>query len=359
MKRAALAIALLVGVLVTLPARAESIAGSTFASGNWRGAAFEANGRFTHCGMSARYRSGISMFFSVSGDWTWRIAWQHDDWRLTVGQAVPVTFWIDSFQPRQVNAKATQASFAIAELPAEANMFDLFRRGYMLYVTAEGRRFQFSLDGTYAALTSLGMCVKQQRQIAGLDPAPTPPQLRGPAPHEPQPTPRPQADLPQPTMEQRLQAMTVVANMLAQSDMGGFRILSDSELRTLDNSFLNIGHIVWQGPRVLGMLRIIPRGAAASVDEVAANILAGDSRSCKGTFASGFTSDELGAAKRMFSACDSAVLRVLLRYTVVAADDGVFYIFLTTGRHGDLANRDTIDQAEATLRKAVYEVMRR
>ena len=358
MRRLAAA-AILVSAASAFPASAEMLPGTGFVLGNWRGGAYETDKKFTHCAMAARYVSGITMFFSVSDNWTWRAMWHHQSWRLTPGQTVPITYQIDSYPPRRLTAEAMDAQLARAELPATGDVFDQFRRGYLLTVFAEGQQYQFKLDGTHAALTQLGNCVRSQREVAGLSPPPPP--LQTPAPQRSTDKPPPlRKAWPRATAEQRLEATKVVANIMARTDLGDFRILPDSEVKGLGSEFLNSADVVWQTPGLLGLLRIVPKGLVDGVDDIASELLAGDSKSCKGTFASGFITDEVdGAAKRMFAACETSLSSIILRYTIVPAADGSHYVFITTGRRGEQANREAIDKGEASLRKAVHEVMRR
>jgi hypothetical protein len=217
--------ALAITVLNGSPASADMLPGTAFVSGNWRGGAFETNKRFTHCAIYTRYLSGITMFFAVSDNWTWRAMWHHEGWRLTPGQSVTITLWIDSFPPRQLTAQAANPQLARTELPATSELFNQFRRGYLLTVVAEGQQYQFKLDGTNAALTQLSNCVRIQRQIAGLDPPPAPPP---PAPKASPPAAEvpPQRKVwPRATAEQRLEATKLVANIMARADVGEFRIL--------------------------------------------------------------------------------------------------------------------------------------
>jgi hypothetical protein len=323
-------------IAAPIPAAADELPGSRFASGHWAGAAYDKNRAFSHCAMSAGYRSGISMLFSVSENWTWRVGWMHKDWKLPVGQNIPITYWIDGFPPRQLVARAQSATLAFAELPAQVEVFDLFRKGYVLYVQAEGQRYQFNLEGTYAALTTLGECVKRYRTVAQTPPQPS---------------------LPKASAEQRLEATQVVANIVARSDVGDVRILSDGEVQRLGVAYLQSADVVWQAPGLLGLLRILPKGSVANTDEAASTILADDGRACKGTFVSGFTDDALtGSAKRMFSACETSLNSNVFRYTLVPWVDGSIWMFVTTGRQGAQADRQAIDKAEVGLRKAVYDV---
>jgi hypothetical protein len=335
-------------VVQAVPAIADEMPGTRFVSGNWRGAAYDTASRFSHCAMSAGYKSGITMFFSVSENWTWRIGWAHRDWKLPAGREIPITVSIDSFPPRQMLARVQRPDFALAELPAKIDIFDLFRKGYSLAVFAEGQRYAFNLDGTYAALTTLLQCVSQNRQFAASPPA-------KPTTAIPVSPPTP-ANSPRATAEQRLEATKMVANIMAQADLPGFRMLSDGEVKAIGNDFLNSVDLVWQAEGVLGTLRVLPKEPGKNIDDIASQILAEDSKACKGTFASGFTADDAGNAKRMFTACDSTLTTLMLRYTIVSINNDVVYLFTTTGRKGEQGNRDTIDKAEVSLRRAVFNV---
>lgn len=353
MRRLTLAAALAAIMSLPLPAGADMMPGSSFTSGEWQGAAYDRNGRFSHCAVNATYRSGIRVLFSVSSDWTWRIGFAHGDWKFTTGESAPITFWIDGFAPYQVTATAARPDLVLAELPDKAALFEQFQRGYKLTVVALNRQYGFNLTGTFVALDRLAQCVMAQRQNAGLGGAPAP---SGAAPATPPPPPAPGRA----TLEQRLEATKLVANIMARSEMSSFRILSDKEVKAIGSRYLNNADVVWQAPGLLGILRIIPKGTAKGLNDTASELLASEAKACKGTFASGFTADALTeSTRRMFTACETPILRLLVRYTIVDTPEGSHFIFITTGRQGEQGNREAIEKAEVALRNAVFEVMGR
>ena len=201
------AIAFAAALMAGATARAELINGSQFQSGNWKGAAYtnDTTGRFSHCAMSTAYQSGISMFFAISDNYTWRLGWSNTSWNLNVNQTYAVSLSVDGVNAGTVQAKAVNKQFAVAELPAQATLFDLFRRGNLLTMVSGNDRFQFSLLGTNAALTLLGTCTRTQLAAAPAQPAPPPPaggpkpgpiavpDPAGPGPTQPtaQPSPQP------------------------------------------------------------------------------------------------------------------------------------------------------------------------
>jgi hypothetical protein len=159
MKRVrALAVALVAVCSWHTSAKADLIPGSRVTIGGWSLSAHDRAGRFSHCAISAPYKSGIRMLFSVSGDQSWRVGWTHESWRFTKGQTVDLTLLVDNAGPFPLKAVAATENLALAELPAKEELFDVMRRGNRMTVRAMGNTYAFNLDGTYAALTEVLNC---------------------------------------------------------------------------------------------------------------------------------------------------------------------------------------------------------
>ncbi len=204
MKRA-LAIALVAVCLSQTPARADLIAGSRATIGGWSLSAHDRAGKFSHCAISAPYKSGIRMLFSVSGDQSWRVGWTHESWRFTKGQSVDLTLLVDNAGPFPLKAVAATENLALAELPAKEELFDVMRRGNRMTVRAMGNTYAFNLDGTYAALSEVLNCTARYGGGSGTPPGtstsagtspPAPPAPAAPAP--PLMPPQASASPPQP-----------------------------------------------------------------------------------------------------------------------------------------------------------------
>ena len=118
-------------------------------------------------------------------------------------------------------------------------------------VNAEGNQYAFSLDGTYAAHTELISCVNGSVKAV----RPPVPIIRAPSTVPPSPS----ADL---SVDQRLEATTLVANILSQGDLNGFRILTSKEVQELNIPALSKWHVVWKAENGLGVMRIIPPNIA-------------------------------------------------------------------------------------------------
>lgn len=174
---------LLALALLTPAARADLMAGSNIVSGNWAGGAYDANGKFSHCVVQSGYRSGITMYFSVSSNSSWRVGWSYPSWQLTVGQKVPVSVSVDGAANYQLQAVAASNVLVTAELPETADVFNQFRRGMRLNVNALGNNYTFNLDGTFAALTEIVNCANR---YAGTAPPPQTNQQPSPSQTQPQ-----------------------------------------------------------------------------------------------------------------------------------------------------------------------------
>ena len=204
MKRA-LAIALVAVCFWQNPARADLIPGSRTTVGGWSLSAHDrAGGKFSHCAISAPYKSGIRMLFSVSGNQSWRVGWTHESWRFTKGQSVDLTLLVDNAGPFPLKAVAATENLALAELPAKEELFDVMRKGTRMTVRAMGNTYAFNLDGTYAALTEVLNCTARYGGGSGTPPGTSasavtsPPAPPAPAPPLMPSQPQPSASAPPP-----------------------------------------------------------------------------------------------------------------------------------------------------------------
>jgi len=172
-------------------ARADIIPGSQKTVQGWTLDAHDGPGRgFTHCTIFARYRSGITMVFSLSAQRQWNVGWVYPSWNLRPGQQLRLRYSIDGAGPYDLNASAKNKTLVAAELPANASLFEAMRQGRQMTLFAPGGQVGFSLDGTGAALAELNACVDRFVR-PGSAPAPAP------APAQPAPSsPGPQAAAP-------------------------------------------------------------------------------------------------------------------------------------------------------------------
>ncbi len=345
---------LLIAAAGTTQAWAREVPGSGGNVAGWRLSAYmsDSTGKFTHCAISAPYRSGISMIFAVSDDFSWRVGWTAEGWNLQTGQSVDLEMYFDGIGPYRVTAKATTARLVLAELSGTTAIFDAFRKGYVLTVRTLGNKYAFNLDGTYAALSEVLDCARRYANAPSL----APPPMTGA-----RPSVAPSPGLAAVTAEQKIEATTLVANILGQGDLANFKILTAKERKELDDKgAFESWHVIWHADGVLGMLRIVPKGLVKSSSELATTLLADDARGCKGKFASGTTPDGDGRnVVRLFTACNEKSDSYEIRYTVVPLDDGGQYVFGTIGKSRDGERSEAISKADQLLRTAVQQVLKK
>ena len=130
--------------------------------GNWLIGAYsdDATGKFSHCAMTASYRSGIYMVFAVSRDMQWSLGFANPQWELTNGTAYTVGLSIDGRTPLLEQAKAVNSHQVEISLPPNAYVFERFRHGLQLRVDAVGTSFFFNLNSTSRGLADLLLCAE-------------------------------------------------------------------------------------------------------------------------------------------------------------------------------------------------------
>jgi len=142
------------------------IPGSRAVVAGWDIGAYDRNGKFSHCAMATPYESGITMIFSMSGDYSWRVAWRHDAWAFKKGQSVDLVIFVDDARPLYLRAEAVMKDMALAELPANSASFDLMRKGHRMTVRVVSNAYTFDLDGTYDALPEVVACTRRYLGVA-------------------------------------------------------------------------------------------------------------------------------------------------------------------------------------------------
>lgn len=135
--------------------------------GIWKGGVFISNktGKFSHCAVSARYKSGITLLFSVTRSLNWQIGFSKPSWKMTAGKKYPVKYQVDRHKVFSGTARAVNKKLATIRLPATAKLFNQMRRGQLLLVKAGKDLLKFNLTGTSKMLTGLLRCSKNNRNL--------------------------------------------------------------------------------------------------------------------------------------------------------------------------------------------------
>ncbi len=303
----------------------------------WEGAAYTSEtGRFSHCAVSAKYKSGIELIFSVSDDYSWRIGFVSDAFNMTKGQSIDITYFIDTNRPRFVHGRAISKTSVVVELPSTTEVFDQFRSGKLLNVIAVGRSLGFNLDGTHRALSELIECISRNKGRAG-----------------PADGNRTAAATPAQTLE----AVKFVANVFAGNGFEGYRILTEADLKKQGiPQELKEAAVTWVGPDTLGTLHIMPKGLLTSAADAMPYLISADSKSCEGKFGSGSSSENNNKLiSRFFTLCSPSSGRPYsIFYTIVRLADETYY------RIGSMSfdTPDAARSADETIGQAALTILR-
>lgn len=165
-----------IGVMLVLnisPLKAEQIRGSYYSYGNWSGAAYtnDRTGAFSHCTVSAAYKSGDSLFFSVNRSATVSVGVASPAIRqLSPGSKVPVSIYVDRRPPFFGTATVISEDFAVLEIAEFQRALDSFKKGYTLVVEGGGLRGVYDLTGTFRALSKALNCAQTYYNYASKAP---------------------------------------------------------------------------------------------------------------------------------------------------------------------------------------------
>ncbi len=347
-------------IMLVAPAFAQTttIASSQFNAWNISSFRYQNTGLFSHCAASAPYRSGILLLFSINERMEWTVGFANPRWRLNEGSNINLQYYIDNDRPISGSAFVSSPSLLLMRLPDDRHLFQRMRAGRILYVNAAGYSVQFALTGTSIVLQTLLSCVSsnganvlpQVRQPVPIQPSP--PNIREAQPSQP-PNTRPET-----TADQRLEATQFASNILNHDGMRGIRLLTLSQLRQSDlPEFFRSSDVVWQGPSIIGSLRVVSGRGASDLDTLAAEIISSDARSCRGEFATGRTADaDLPTSRRIQTFCSGTEGQsVTFAYLLLPMPGGVVYQISTLG-FGDRQASNTQDQR---VRDAVRAVVLR
>jgi hypothetical protein len=157
--RRLLAVPAILLCLLFAPARAAEI--QRYGVQGWQISVYtnDYGGGFSHCSAAMPYQNGIIMLLTINRQYHWSVAFYDPVWQLTVNGNYPITMTIDGGGIIPETAYAKTGQLAVIELPDSMPLFNAFRHGYQLRVTAAGQFFFFNLNGSNAALTALSQCV--------------------------------------------------------------------------------------------------------------------------------------------------------------------------------------------------------
>ncbi len=165
--------------------------------GNWKGGAFtnDKDGAFTHCSAGTVYQSGIYFVVAITANGSWRLGFAHESWRLTPGEAFPLTLTFDGQPAFNVYGMPLGTQLVNVEMPVTSNLINQFRKARQMTAFAQGQLFQFNLNQTGQLLPALVNCVASVKKngvanagefAVAAKPAAAPPQQAAPNPAQKQ-----------------------------------------------------------------------------------------------------------------------------------------------------------------------------
>lgn len=329
--------ALVLVAALTAPAiaAAQSQTLRTFVVGPWQAAAYAHDGRFARCAATADYSGGFTMRFSIDRQYRWNLGLMHRNWRLTRDQEFNVAFSIDDREPVFARAQAIDSTRALVELAGRAELFERFRRGRVLKITAGGEVLSFNLDGTSAMLAQLHDCVQRYTQ-------PSNAVNRSDGKRRAANT---GYSVESPVLQ--AEAAVLLANVMSAANVSGYAMGKPEEAAKMG------AHAFWTSPSVIGSLLIIP-SRRVNDPEIPGLVTGINAMGCKGAFMSGSLPSDGARAVRVTTTCQpSGQPLVTSYYFGIARPRGGVYLFSTrTNRDGNREDAERADEGirEVTLR---------
>ena len=124
------------------------------------------NGAFNNCTISANYSRGTKVIFMLTHNGQWAVGVMNPAFNLSPGATGRVSYWVDDVLPRGGNATAVNDKTLLLPLDNSTQLFEEFRLGSMMNIKVGNETFQFSLNGTSAALAALIGCARRHSQEA-------------------------------------------------------------------------------------------------------------------------------------------------------------------------------------------------
>lgn len=160
------------------PRKKKSTRLTPFSHGEWKGGSYisKRSGKFSHCYMSAGYKSGSRLVFAILRNKTMSIGVRHPKWAMKIGKQLPLDFWVDGKHAVTAKARVINTRQYASYFKSNARVFEMIRNGKVLKVGAYGTNQKFRLDGINQSLQKLLACtinaIKKERANAAPPPNP-------------------------------------------------------------------------------------------------------------------------------------------------------------------------------------------
>jgi hypothetical protein len=325
--------------------------------GNWHGGSFtnDSTGRFSHCAVTASYNGGFLFTVSVSDDYSWRLGFMSPNWKLVVGQNIPVELTFDGRGPFRVFAHVLQPNVVFMEMPTSSEIIRHFRNATQMTAFANGQVFPFFLTDTSIMLPALVQCVRESTGSARPSPVASAPPVTPPAVTAP-PTPSNVSSLNTANSDLHDEALELATNFILGARFQNPKVISKDETPVEYASF----GANWRANDAFGSVRIITGQPDMKGIDVAAAVVGADAKECKGKFASARSSDMVDSeiVFRGFSSCEDSAGNRSVQYFIVHRKKGGFALFSVAGAlsAGDTSPALTPERTNAFQKAALTAV---
>jgi hypothetical protein len=305
-----------------------------FQLGQWRGGVYsnDQTGGFSHCVVTAPYKSGIAMTVFALRDFSWGLGFANPAWSLQPGTQIPISLIFDNGDPIAVMGTVIPGTPPIVRVPMPSNsqLLNSFRGATLMTALAQGHHFGFRLDGTSRLMPALANCVRGALAAEGGS------------------TPRNQAS------ETAIEEMRLATNFLLAAGLANARVIDRAQSSTTLAAWTG-----WKSDSGRGAVKIYHAKPSQSGLDLASELIAGDSQSCKGKFASARSSelvdDDVVVSARVF--CGSASGETTLQYFITPFHKTDFAVFAVFGQpNAAAADRQAI--SPETYTKAALHAAR-
>ena len=319
---------------------------------NWKAGAYASNttNQFSHCAASAKYKSGITVYFSINRRYEWSMAFSKPDWGLNRGEVYDIAFRIDQLTPIRAKARAISPILVQVPLHDSSTLFRQFRDGQRLRVATANQVFGFKLTDTSEILPALLTCVRgyvnspieAERANPFKRPGTSNPFRSGNGDS----TPR--SDSTVTAAASRLEATTIAANLMAASGIKGFQLLSPDAAERIKVD------AAWKAGSTIGTIRIVSNDNIKSLKDISGRLIGGNAKNCKGTFASGSVPEPGNdGVIRLFTACKVGDQATTIYYLAMDRRKGGYYLFSTASK----ASQADAKETDAMIRQAVAQAI--
>lgn len=162
-----IAIGLAVTMSLATPAQAKSGLHKKLVIGNWKGGVYydKSTGFFTHCSLRTRYKSRITLGYSINDQLGLSLLIAKASWKFNPGATMTASYQVDRHP--SISGTATAQTKHRLQIDASSNpsFINHLRRGRELKVQLGQDLLRFDLRSSTSILKSVHTCARQNKGL--------------------------------------------------------------------------------------------------------------------------------------------------------------------------------------------------